>query len=230
MGHLHFNSKDMDAHRRFWGEVLGGKAGKLANMDVYRFPGVQVLVRDRESSGGTDGSTVGHLGFAVRDLEGTLAKAKAAGFTVLPNRPQPNQAFVMAPGDVKVEFTEDRSLRDEVAHHHVHFYTGDIAATQAWYHRMFGAKPGKRGKFEAGDIPGANLSYSKASAAVAPTKDRNMDHIGFDVTDLAGMVKRLEAGGAKFDVPYREVPALKLKIAFLTDPWGTYIELTEGLE
>jgi hypothetical protein len=33
----------------------------------------------------------------------------------------------------------------------------------------------------------------------------------------------------KFDVPHRKIPALGLSLAFLTDPWGTYIELTEGL-
>jgi hypothetical protein len=33
----------------------------------------------------------------------------------------------------------------------------------------------------------------------------------------------------KFDVTYRKIPALGLSLAFLTDPWGTYIELTEGL-
>jgi hypothetical protein len=26
------------------------------------------------------------------------------------------------------------------------------------------------------------------------------------------------------------VPALDIAIAFITDPWGTYIELTEGLD
>jgi hypothetical protein len=30
-------------------------------------------------------------------------------------------------------------------------------------------------------------------------------------------------------VPYRNVPDLKLSIAFVRDPWGTLIELTEGL-
>jgi hypothetical protein len=36
--------------------------------------------------------------------------------------------------------------------------------------------------------------------------------------------------GIKIDVPYRSVPAVGLSIAFITDPWGTYIELTEGLD
>ena len=30
-------------------------------------------------------------------------------------------------------------------------------------------------------------------------------------------------------VPYRNVPDLKISIAFVRDPWGTLIELTDGL-
>jgi extradiol dioxygenase family protein len=49
------------------------------------------------------------------------------------------------------------------------------------------------------------------------------------VTNLNETVKRLEAVGIKMD----RAPALgsngTTKIAFLFDPWGTYIELTEGL-
>jgi hypothetical protein len=32
-----------------------------------------------------------------------------------------------------------------------------------------------------------------------------------------------------FDMPFREVPAIGLKIAFIVDPVGTRIELTQGL-
>ena len=46
---------------------------------------------------------------------------------------------------------------------------------------------------------------------------------------LAAFVKQLQAKGQKFDVEYRDVPAIGLKIAYITDPWGTTIELTEGL-
>ncbi len=47
--------------------------------------------------------------------------------------------------------------------------------------------------------------------------------------DLEAFTKKLEAAGIKLDIPYRKVPALGIAIAFLTDPFGTYIELTEGL-
>ena len=40
----------------------------------------------------------------------------------------------------------------------------------------------------------------------------------------------LAAQGIKLDAPIHTLPNTKIKTAFLTDPWGTYIELTEGLE
>jgi hypothetical protein len=46
---------------------------------------------------------------------------------------------------------------------------------------------------------------------------------------LDAFAKKLEAQGIKLNVPVRQIPNSKLKIAFLTDPWGTYIELTQGL-
>ena len=82
---------------------------------------------------------------------------------------------------------------------------------------------------EAGDLPGVNLSFSGTRNPVGPTKGRSLDHIGFDVTNLEEFVKALEARGIKIDAPIRQVPNSKVKVAFLSDPWGTYIELTEGL-
>ena len=62
------------------------------------------------------------------------------------------------------------------------------------------------------------------------TKGRSIDHIGFEVKNLEAFCKKLEADGVKLDVAYRKVPAAGIAIAFLTDPFGTYVELTEGLD
>jgi hypothetical protein len=34
----------------------------------------------------------------------------------------------------------------------------------------------------------------------------------------------------KFDMPFTKRPDLGISLAFITDPWGTYIELNEGLD
>jgi catechol 2,3-dioxygenase-like lactoylglutathione lyase family enzyme len=115
-------------------------------------------------------------------------------------------------------------------HHHIHWYDGDVKGTQAWYAKNFGAVPGTRGKFAAADIPGANLTFAEATGAAAPTKGRVLDHIGFEVKNLEAFCRKLEAAGVKLDVAYRRIPSLRIGLAFLTDPWGTYIELTEDLD
>jgi len=227
MGHYHLNVRDPELHRAFW-TTLGGSPVKLGDMDVIKFPDVLVLYRKADPTGGTDGSVIGHIGFRVKDLRASLERWRAAGLKVLPGA-SPHQAFVISPDDIRVEITEDTSMDAPIANHHIHFYTSSVDDTKAWYVKMFGAKPGKRGPFEAADLPGVNLTFSQASGPVAPTKGRALDHIGFEVKDLEAFCKKLETAGVKFDMPYRKIPALGISIAFLTDPWGTYIELTEGL-
>lgn len=227
MGHLHLNVRDPEAHRVFW-TTLGGTLVKLGDMDVVKFPDVLILYKKGEPSGGTDGSVVGHIGFRVKDLHAALEKWSKAGLKVVPGA-SPHQAFVIAPDDIRVEMTEDTSLTVPIANHHIHFYTASVDETKAWYVKMFSARPGRRGPFEAADLPGVNLTFSPAPGAVAGTQGRALDHIGFEVKDLEAFCRKLEAAGMKFDIPYRNIPALGISIAFFTDPWGTYIELTEGL-
>ena len=62
------------------------------------------------------------------------------------------------------------------------------------------------------------------------TTGRAIDHIGFEIKNLEAFTKLLEAQGIKLDRPYTKVPALGIAIAFIKDPWGTNIEMTEGLD
>jgi catechol 2,3-dioxygenase-like lactoylglutathione lyase family enzyme len=75
-----------------------------------------------------------------------------------------------------------------------------------------------------------NMSFGDASGEAVPTRGRSIDHIGFELDDLEAFCERLEAKGVEFDVEYREIDSIALKIAFITDPAGTYIELTEGYD
>jgi catechol 2,3-dioxygenase-like lactoylglutathione lyase family enzyme len=164
----------------------------------------------------------------VRDLNATLKKVEAAQFKVLTKNDQ--QVMFLGPDDLKVELTSDPNLSDAVVNHHIHFYSSNVDAMKKWYADTFSAIPGKRGRFEAADLPGVNLTFAPSESALPGTKGRVLDHIGFEVKDLEAFCKNLEAGGAKFDIAYRKIPQLGISIAFITDPWGTYIELTEGLD
>jgi len=55
-----------------------------------------------------------------------------------------------------------------------------------------------------------------------------LDHIGLEVRNLEAFCRKLEANGVKFDARYKKQPS-GIATALLTDPWGTSIELTEGL-
>jgi catechol 2,3-dioxygenase-like lactoylglutathione lyase family enzyme len=244
MGHLHLLSKDTDAQRKFWVEVMGAKLAKLGQMDVFKFPGVLVMARKGDPSGGTKGSVVNHLGFQVPDVKAWVAQAKARGANIVTAAEvaqakgeywfnpgvQTHQAFVMGPDEVKIEISEVPSLKEPIAHHHIHFYNGAVDATKAWYVKTFGGVPGKRGPFECADVPGVNLSFSAETEKNAPTKGRSLDHIGFEIRGLEAFCRKLEAAGVKFDRPYAKIPALGIAVAFFTDPWGAYVELTEGLD
>jgi catechol 2,3-dioxygenase-like lactoylglutathione lyase family enzyme len=230
MGHLHLSTTDVDASRKFWVDFMGASITKLGGLEVYKFPDALVMVARKASvTGGSDGSAVNHLGFKVKSLDAYLAKCEKMNVPIVRRMPEIKQAFIEAPDQVRVELVEDASMTVPIAHHHIHFFNTAALETQAWYAKMFGAKPGKRGRFDAADLPGVNLSFSPVEAKTVPTKGRSMDHIGFEIKGLKEFVKKMEEQGVKFDIPYREVPQLGISIAFFTDPWGTYVELTEGL-
>jgi len=227
MGHLHIFTQDPAAQKKFWVDALGAQATKLGDFDAFKFPGALVLLRKAEAHGGTEGSVINHVAVKVRDVAATLAKVEAAHITIISRTPP--QAMILAPDDIRVELTEDTTMTSPLAYHHIHFYTAHVDEMKKWYVATFGAVPGQRGRFEAADLPGVNLSFTPSDATLAGTKGRALDHIGFEVRDLEAFTKKLEAAGVKFDLPYRKIPALGIAIAFFTDPWGTNIELTEGL-
>jgi hypothetical protein len=92
------------------------------------------------------------------------------------------------------------------------------------YAKIFGTKASQRNNAPVADIAGVQLRFAKAESAQAPTKGRILDHIGFDVKDLRAFIEALEANNIKLDRPYAVNDS---GIAFITDPWGTSIEVNE---
>jgi catechol 2,3-dioxygenase-like lactoylglutathione lyase family enzyme len=227
MGHLHFVVKDIEAHRKFWA-ALSGTPVQNGALQLIQFPGVFVMLRQAEPSAGTVGSTVNHVGFQVKNMEDWLPKWREAGLKMEPIA-RPTQVYLIAPDDVRVEVLEDKTIDVPLKMHHVHFYVAAPLEAQAWYAKTFGAVPGKRGQFDAADLPGVNLTFAKADTPTVATKGRSLDHIGFEVKNLEQFCSKLETGGLKLDRPFTRLPNSNTAIAFLTDPWGTYIELTENL-
>ena len=141
--------------------------------------------------------------------------------------------FIDGPDGVKIEVQEDPTLTGPPALNHLHYQVKDTAALRDWYVKTFGAAPRARGTLDTtADISKINLTFSpnREDEPRPDTKGRALDHVGFEVKNLEAFCKKLEANGVKFDVPYRKIPNLGIAVAFLTDPKGGYIELTEGLD
>jgi predicted enzyme related to lactoylglutathione lyase len=135
----------------------------------------------------------------------------------------------MFPDKVKVEFTEDPAQRAPIAGHHLHLSTNDMEPLRTWYVKTFGGAAETRRGFLSAVFDAGEINIINANAPQAHTKGRSVDHIGFEIKGLEAFCRKLEAQGVQFEVPYREMRDLGLKVAFITDPVGTRIELTEGL-
>ena len=247
-GHHHLNVTDIPAHVKFFSEALGGTPITVAGRQMVKFPNVLVFLRQQKPTGGSKGSSVDHLGFGVPNLRVAVDRIKASGYRMVTKEEAPAPpwevaddigrqagrevaiAFAMGPDDLKVEIVEVKTQAAPVALHHVHFAGPDNKAMQEWYVKVFGAKPGNPGgTFQSATLPGVSLNFNQAAAGVAGTQGRVVDHVGFEIDRLPDFLKKLEGMGIKA-VNVRDVPDLGASIAFITDPWGTYIELTEGLD
>jgi catechol 2,3-dioxygenase-like lactoylglutathione lyase family enzyme len=253
-GHHHLNTTNTEVARKFWIDALGGVLVKFGtnNTEIIRFPNALLFLRPANMpvpSGGSKGTTVDHIAFSVSNLRQTLDRVKAGGFRIVTTAEAPPNvkvvddigvvtggpvsgiAYVMAPDDMKVELLEMKAQTAPVASHHLHF-AGMNKEMQAWYMQTFGAKEqasANPAAFVSATLPGLIMNFTPA-ATVVPTEGRVIDHIGFEVKNLEAFTKQLEAKGIKLALAYRQVPALGIAIAFVVDPWGTRIELTEGLD
>ena len=245
-GHHHLNTTNVDAQKKFFVDTLGGTVVKIGTREIVRFPNVLIFFNPTAPTAGTRGSTVNHIGFSVPDLRPVIDKIKANGFQMITrsevaatvevkddialNSPTTSIAFALAPDDVKVELVQVKTQTIPITLHHVHFFGQQNTEMRDWYVKVFGAKPRDGAAFVSGDLPGLALNFTKSPDPTVGTQGRALDHIGFEVKNLEEFTKKLEGMGIKLERPYTKVAALNIAIAFIKDPWGSYIELTEGLD
>jgi len=66
-------------------------------------------------------------------------------------------------------------------------------------------------------------------AAPRPSEAAAIDHIGFEAQDLKAFVQHAQGLGVVLERGPTTVATIDLAVAFLSDPAGAYIEITEGL-
>ncbi|MEX0962496.1 MAG: VOC family protein [Pseudohongiellaceae bacterium] len=233
-GHVHLNVVDIELHKQLWVEHFGGVVVEKGPLTAIRLPNMLVALTEREPTQAMQDTVLDHFGFKVRNMDAFLEKWRGAGLEVgrvfIGAEGQTN-AYIMLPGNVYVEMQEDQGLSTEISGYHIHFFTPDYEELLAWYTDIFSLEVKPRGSIATTtNAPGMNISFGNANSARLPTRGAALDHIGFEFEDLQAFCRELEAKGIEFDVPFRDIPAIGLKIAFITDPAGVYIELTEGYD
>jgi hypothetical protein len=71
--------------------------------------------------------------------------------------------------------------------------------------------------------------FHETKEPIAPTRGHSVGLLGFEVQDLQDFVKKYQDAGGKLDGNVATNAAAKLSVVQLTDPWGTSIEVSQGL-
>jgi catechol 2,3-dioxygenase-like lactoylglutathione lyase family enzyme len=255
MGHVHFHVPDVKASEAFWTQlgavvVRTEGTGHASGPDTVtlRVRDALVVLSRGSATGVSEGAVLNHVAFRLP----SAGPIEAAGVAVQRLAGFPGVSSVHTPEGERVElfedsatnlgFTPDRGPAEGVvnrhnqpvgapiAFHHMHLYVpeGAVAEAQRWYAELFGGVTGKRSNYDAVDVPGLNVNISSRPRPMAPTRGRVLDHIGLEVSGLEAFCARARAKGLSFTEPYQK-DTTGLGRAVLTDPWGTTIELTEGL-
>jgi catechol 2,3-dioxygenase-like lactoylglutathione lyase family enzyme len=250
VGYFHLNVTNVDAHRRFWVDTLGGKSTEVGNVAAVEFPDVYLLLHVQPPTGPTRGTTFDHIGFAVPDVPALTTKVVANGYELTVGRePAPGEtaspptagnygrfSYLVGPDGVKVELVTNADAgAPPIKYHHVHFVNREFVAMQQWFMKAFDAtlRDGQTDFFIGADLPGVGYSLNFFSwlpdEKLVGTRGRAVGRVGFDVRDLEAFSKGLAKKGIALTKPYGRDPELGLPTAEITDPWGTVLELTEGL-
>jgi len=237
MGHWHIASKDVEANKKLF-VAMGGKLYMPGGQPLIMFPGlyISLILGNEKGEGGSVGSVVNHVGFIVDNVQKRVAEWKAKGVKVLPGGALPgggnrlDQAYVETPDGVRMEILEDKMQTVPIRNEHIHFFlpAAEIPKAVEWYAKTFGGQAATRNNAPVVNLPGVQLRFNQADTKQAPTRGRVLDHIGFDTNDHPAVVKRLEGMGIKLDQPVGK-GATGNTITYITDPWGTRIEIVQRL-
>ena len=163
--HVHLFVKDVEAHKTFWTDVMGGTLVTNGPLQMIEFPGAYVVLTEREYSGPPDGSVLNHFGFVYKDLPATLARWKAMGADARPGG-NGNQGYVWGPDGINIEYYGDPAILMPVKMDHTHSFLPDITASKDWYMKALGGVPGQRprvsspGWNEVVHFPGMTVTFA----------------------------------------------------------------------
>lgn len=228
-GHIHLTVPDREKHFEIW-QRLGGKAATSGAGGRIAFPGMYILLTEGEPAAPSSATVANHIGFSVNDYGAYKAALEAVGAKIVVDNSDGGQIIADLPDGVRVELLTDAEQDEPIVFHHIHLVAADTVALRDWYAQVLVAEVGERRGLPSAIVPGGRIDVMPGRGE-PPRGSRGaaIDHIGFDVADMDAFAARMQRLGIAFDIEPRRVESIGLTIAFITDPAGTFIEITEGL-
>jgi len=231
--HVHLNVPDPAAAAKWYEQHFLAKRLD-EGPDRLTFGNTRFLFARRADAAPSAGSSIDHVGFSVSDLDAKLKELEAAGAKITtPAREAPGLfklAFVDDPWGTRLEVVQDGEL---LGLHHIHLRAPDPDAVTNWLASKFGGERAKlKGRLDA-------LRYMSGSNPVwvlvqkgesMPSDGRALDHIGWQMPNLAARLTELKASGVTVTVEPRPVTMANkttITIAFVEAPAGIKIELVQ---
>jgi catechol 2,3-dioxygenase-like lactoylglutathione lyase family enzyme len=228
-GHIHFTVPDREQYLGIW-TALGGKRLSSGSLELVAFPGAYILLTEGKPEAASIQTAANHIGFSVKDFAVYRALLQDAGATFFFEDAANGQILADLPDGIRIEILTDTQQAEPIVFHHMHIAAADPAALRDWYVRVFGAEAGERRGLPSALVPGGRVDILPVNGeAPRGSQGAALDHIGFEVADMDAFAAHLASLGIAFDSAPSRIDAIGLSIAFLTDPAGTYIEVTEGL-
>ncbi len=255
-GHHHLNTTNMAAQKKFFVDTLGGKVRRIGvggerEQEIIEFPNVLIFFRPMQApTGGTIGTTVNHIGFSVPNLGPLVAKIKANGFKMITT--ESVAATVKVTDDIAAgEPHNEHRLRARAGRHEGGVRGGEDAdgadsasphpLLRPAEHRDAGVVREDVRREDARPPTPAPRSCRTSCRACSSTsrRRRRRPSARRAVRSITSASKSRTSKRSRRSskptasssiVPYTKVAALGIAIAFIKDPWGTNIELTEGLD
>jgi catechol 2,3-dioxygenase-like lactoylglutathione lyase family enzyme len=182
--HIHLNEPAAEASQ-WWETNIPGARRITEAPNRLMYGAVRLMFLSPQSSGGSDGSVIEHLGFSVPDLDATMRSLAAINTKVIePAKDTPGlykSAMIESPWGTRVQLVQDREL---IGLHHVQLRAPDPEAAFTWLLDNFGGERTKmKGQVDSvryAGVPGFTTVYILAvKGQSVPSQGRAIDHIGW---------------------------------------------------
>ena len=227
--HMHLIATDPAEAVEWYAKYMDGE--KIDSDSRLRFGSTLFIFFKRDAGfKGSDGSSVDHIGFSFHDLDAKMEEYRAVGIKILAEPKEVadkfKYGFVEDPWGTKIEVMEDHQT---IGFHHIHLKGPEPTKMLDWYQNAFGGeRTSYYGLLDALNYDGVWLMAAGAPEALAPTKGRSIDHLGWGVKDMAADAKMLKEKGVTFTMEPRPFnPEVAIAIAFVEAPGGVRIELVQ---